>query len=164
MGIVKVVKGDLVKRAKEGCYDVIVHGCNTHVRMGSGIAPQIANTFEGVREADEQFPIAKGSKMRLGHYSYAVPQNSFDPVVINAYTQHFFRTKPDGSPAVDYDAIKAVFEQLNVDVPETYGDAHVIGIPQIGAGLAGGDWEIIQNIIDEVSPDLNIELVIYSPE
>tara|TARA_R100001594_G_scaffold1048_2_gene4351 strand:+ start:6081 stop:6578 length:498 start_codon:yes stop_codon:yes gene_type:complete len=163
MPIINTVRGDLVERAKDGEYDVIVHGCNTHCTMGSGIAPVIANAFEGVREADEQFPVSRGSTMRLGHYSYAPAGNSFYPVVVNAYTQHYFREKPDGTPAADYDAIRAVFEQLNVDIYETYSDDHLIGIPMLGAGLAGGDWETIESIINEVTPNLNIELVIFEP-
>ena len=33
-----IVKGDLIKSAKEGQFDVIIHGCNCFNTMGAGIA------------------------------------------------------------------------------------------------------------------------------
>ena len=43
---------------------------------------------------------------------------------------------------VSYDAIRDVMFKIN----ETFFGKR-IGIPMIGAGLAGGDWNIIKNII-----------------
>ena len=69
------------------------------------------------------------------------------------YTQYAYgRNKVN----VDYDAISKVFELINKDFAN-----HInIGIPMIGAGLAGGDWNIISDIINEKTPDLNITLYI----
>ena len=37
-----------------------------------------------------------------------------------------------------------------------------IGSPMIGAGLAGGDWGIISNIIDECLEGMDHTLVVYN--
>ncbi len=40
----------------------------------------------------------------------------------------------------------------------------MIGIPKIGAGSAGGEWKVIERIIEEETPDLKITLVVYNSE
>ena len=37
----KIIKGDLIKLALQGEFDVIVHGCNCFCTMGAGIAKSI---------------------------------------------------------------------------------------------------------------------------
>ena len=158
MPIVSTVKGDLVKRALAGEYTHIVHGANTHAAMGAGIAPLIADAFEGVREADESFHIPVDSEDRLGHYSHA---HNPEVCVINMYTQHYFRTRPDGTHAVDYNAIANGFARLNDELSVRQKDTTLVGIPALGAGLAKGHWEAIACIINLVTPDIDIELVIF---
>ena len=163
MSINKVVQGDLIKMALNGDFDVIVQGCNCFGVMGAGIAPQIAGAFGGdedlVRQADLDFPLELGNKARLGHYSYLQTENV---LVINAYTQHSTGGRRFGKPDVSYDAILEVFTKLNIDL-ENHPEMR-IGIPMIGAGLAGGDWGIIKKLINDATPDLNITLVEYQPE
>jgi hypothetical protein len=55
-------------------------------------------------------------------------------------------------------AIEKVFTEVNAlaDI-----DKLRIGIPMIGAGLAGGDWDIIEKIINRVTRNMNITLVKY---
>lgn len=153
------VDGDLIKLAKEGKFNVIVHGCNCLCNMGKGIAPQIKYNFPGTYEAD--LKTIKGDKSKLGTYSYNTLENFHGPnkslTVINAYTQyHYRRNYRDTDINVDYEAIEKVFTKLNKDCRGCK-----IGIPKIGAGLAGGDWDIIEGIIKRVTPDLNITVVNY---
>ena len=158
MPIIKEIEGDIIELALEGEFDAIVHGCNCRNRMGAGIAPKIAKAFKGVREADTDFYVPVGSVDRLGKYSTARQPNGM--LVINAYTQFTYTGRQSGKVDVSYDAISEVFTQLNTD-------AYVhptVGIPLIGAGLAGGDWDIIKELIDEATPDLDITLVIYNKD
>ena len=50
--VMKEVTGDLVKLAKNGEFDVIVHGCNCECIMGGGIAKQIRQAFPTAYDAD----------------------------------------------------------------------------------------------------------------
>ena len=147
----QTVQGDLIVEAKKLKYDVIVHGCNCHNTMGSGIAKAIKQVFPEMYEADCK--TIAGDKSKLGTYSSAdISLKVGRPCVgINAYTQFDFgRTKIN----VDYQAVEAVFAKLNKDF-----SGKKIGIPKIGAGLAGGDWATISEIINSVTPDIDIELV-----
>jgi O-acetyl-ADP-ribose deacetylase (regulator of RNase III) len=48
----KKVKGDLIKLAKEGAFDLIIHGCNCFGTMGAGIARTIKSQFPVAYTAD----------------------------------------------------------------------------------------------------------------
>jgi O-acetyl-ADP-ribose deacetylase (regulator of RNase III) len=45
-------------------------------------------------------------------------------------------------------------------INHVFKDNH-IGLPQIGCGLAGGDWEIVKKIIQDEFADCNVTVVIY---
>lgn len=136
----KTIKGDLIKLALEGEFDVIIHGCNCFCTMGAGIAKLIKNQFPKAYAAD--LDTNKGDKSKLGTYS-SNTYNSSDKhelIIINAYTQYHW--KGSGNK-VDYKAIETIFSQIKTD----YSGLR-IGYPLIGAGLGGGDWETISKIIE----------------
>lgn len=131
-----VVFGNLISLAKQGVFDVIVHGCNCHHTMGAGIALQIKKEFPQAYRADLRTALSDPAK--LGTYSCA---QDGPLTIVNAYTQFDFGTD---KPNVDYDAIAKVFAQIAVDF-----SGRKIGYPRIGAGRAGGDWSRISAIIDK---------------
>ena len=147
MNIIKVIKGDLVKLANEGQFNVIVHGCNCFNTMGAGVALQIANTFPEARRVDAVTNY--GDRRKLGSYSIASVRGCFDDslIIVNGYTQYGTASTPDDC-VVDYDAIRKVFGTVIYNLACLSTDIR-IGIPMIGAGLAGGDWNIISAIIEE---------------
>jgi O-acetyl-ADP-ribose deacetylase (regulator of RNase III) len=138
-----VVKGNLITKALDGDFRLIVHGCNCFCTMGSGIAVDIKDTFPEAYEADKL--TNHGDSNKLGTYSF----HTYDPhpitkmplTIINAYTQYYYGR----GLQVDYQAIDDVFKHLGYMCANT--NIH-IGYPQIGAGLAGGDWDRISAIID----------------
>jgi len=135
----KYVKGDLIHLAREGQFDLIIHGCNCLCTMEAGIARQIRTHFPQAWQAD--LATASGDRSKLGSYSKAyVDTPSGRVCVINAYTQYHY--SGDGVLA-DYDAIAKVFTALKKQF-----SGNRMGYPKIGAGLAKGDWNIISNIID----------------
>ena len=152
----KTIKGNLVNLALCGEFDVIIHGCNCFCTMGAGIAKQIrerlpyAYTVDAVTDA--------GDKSKLGGYTSAITffTSGHEITVINAYTQYRYDGRKQGKIDVDYDAIRSAFKKLSKEYPDKR-----IGYPLIGAGLAGGDWDIISKIIDEELEGLNHTLVEY---
>jgi O-acetyl-ADP-ribose deacetylase (regulator of RNase III) len=145
----KVVKGDLIKLAIAGEFDVIVHGCNCFCTMGAGIAATIKKIFPEAYTADRKSEYA--SKEKLGTYTSATIKYL---TIVNAYTQYDFK----GRRNADYDAIRNVFKLIKQDFP-----GKKIGYPLIGAGLAGGDWNIISQIINEELEGEDHTLVEYVP-
>lgn len=139
-------QGDVLKLAA----GMIVHGCNCQGVMGSGIAKQVR----------EQYPTAYAAYMEdhardcliLGNTSWARIYNNMGmpKIIVNAYTQDFYG--PPSKRHVSYDAVAEAFEHVG-QLATTYNLKDAICFPAIGAGLGGGKWEIIANIIDAVLPD-----------
>lgn len=128
---------DLVPILKEKDFEVFAHGCNCFCTMGAGIAKQVKRIFPEVYEADCK--TEKGLSLKLG---------TIDPVwvgehnvVINAYTQYTFWEKV----CVDYAAINDCMAEINNFMDDN--NFKSLTIPKIGAGLAGGDWDKIEDII-----------------
>lgn len=132
------IKGDLIKLAIKGEFDLIIPGCNCFCTMGAGIAKTIKQKFPEAYQVDLE--TQKGDKSKLGTITWAkVKTKNGDLIIVNGYTQ--FNWKGRGRKA-DYDAIRQVFKT----VKKTFSGLR-IGYPAIGAGLAGGDWSIISEII-----------------
>lgn len=136
--MIRHVIGDLVKDAEQ--YEVIAHCCNCFCTMGSGIAPQIKAKFPEAYAVDCATP--KGDLTKLGTISHTVNSK---PIVVNLYGQYDYTGRRSGKMDLDYDALKsALIEMKNKFTGKT------IAMPKIGAGLAGGDWNRIEAIIEEV--------------
>lgn len=152
----KTVEGNLIALAKEGEFDVIVHGCNCFHTMGAGIARQIADHFPEAVEVD--LSTGYGTRGKLGTFSKALIKRYSNPFyVINLYSQHGLASITNPIP-VDYIAIQKGFEKIRQDFPDAR-----IGYPMLGAGLAGGNWADIEGIIDKALTGLDHTLVIYKP-
>jgi O-acetyl-ADP-ribose deacetylase (regulator of RNase III) len=143
----KVIQGDLVEMALQGKFDVIIHGCNCYCTMGSGIARTIRETFPEAFEADRK--TKRGDPDKLGTITFAVIPVGISCVrdtadlslhVVNAYTQFGFGP----GLQVDYEATRAALKKVKCQFTGLR-----IGYPKIGAGLGGGDWEILSAIFDE---------------
>ena len=149
----KTIQGDLIQLARDGKFDLIVHGCNCFCTMGAGIASQIKNTFPKAFEADAV--TRPGDKSKLGNYTCAVTQTGEHRLtVVNGYTQFDY-----AGPGVlaDYEAIQALFSKIRTDFT-----GQRIGYPKIGAGLAGGNWDRIRRIIDRALDGEDHTLVVFT--
>lgn len=143
--MLKRIKGDLIKLAKNGEFDVIVHGCNCFCIMGSGIARQIKEQYPEAYEAD--CATIKGDKSKLGDFTFADTDDGF--IIVNAYTQYDFNRAGETVDHFDYDAFESVLNALSEDM----GDLR-FGFPYIGMGLAGGNKEKILELLEKFSLDV----------
>lgn len=135
----KIIKGDLIDLALNKKFDVIVHGCNCFCNMGAGIARGIKKEFPEAYYVDCQ--TKKGDLGKLGTYSSInIEKNGHKITIVNAYTQYTYGS----GLQVKYKELRNVFKLIKQDF-----SGKRIGYPKIGAGLAGGDWNIISKIIDE---------------
>ena len=135
------------------------HGCNCQAKMGSGYAPLIANAFEGLREADIAYrnlmiKHKEKAESMLGYFSHFRVNNV---TILNMYTQLY--------PGKDLrlGALEKVFKVANNAIKfisdnsiiETTKDLH---IPLIGCGIAGGDWDTVEQVIEATTPDINVHV------
>ncbi len=150
MGVyMKYKKGNLITLTHEGEFDIIIHGCNCFHKFGKGIAKQIKEVYPKAYEVD--LMTRKGDASKLGSFSYT---SYPDVTIINAYIQYRYGVEKSH---IDYSAIENAFMALSQQIDTD----RRIGIPQIGAGLAGGNWSMIESIIDRFMDGYNLTCVVY---
>lgn len=153
------IKGDLIALAKGGTFDVITHGCNCFCQMGAGIAPQMVKAF-GVNQYKLEESYTKGDVNKLGQIEWFVERQGPIPFVVNSYTQYHYGINPyDGkAKPLDYEALTLCLRKIN-----RVFNGKRIGLPQIGCGLAGGDWAIVKGVIQTELKDCDVSVVIFKP-
>jgi len=165
------MKGNLITLAQEGEFDVIAHGCNCHCTMGAGIAPQMASAFNADKFPMER-PEMKGDVRKLGNidfmavnsqtgelFSPNAPDNpSFLLYVVNCYTQYGFGSNHEGGTAkpINYPALRLCLQKMNA----VFSGMRV-GLPWIGCGLAGGDIDLVRQMIAEEMVSCEVTLIEY---
>lgn len=142
MAIIKTIKGDLIKLFKEGEFTAIAHGANCFAKMGAGIAAQIRYNFPEAYGADKAF--TETPFWKLGRFSSAKTDCG---TVFNLYTQY------EPGRNFEYMALRSAIDELEIAVDLSLGGVHrmkadPIGIPLIGAGIGGGNWDVIKNIFE----------------
>ena|SRR5699024_3076877 len=149
------VKGDLL----ESDCNVIVHQANCFASMGGGIARQIAQRYPSVLKADCDYHIAIGDAARMGHYSYADVDGPHGTVkIINLYSQYNYgRGKQTNNMMFELG-----LDQILTKIKSSGQENIKIGLPfKIGCGLAGGDWNIIEAIIERLADQHNVDIYLY---
>ncbi len=127
---------------------IIVHGCNAQGVMGAGLALQIKKLYPACYERYRYAYTSHNNSLELGRVIWCViPEQEL--MIGNAITQEYYGT---GKVQVDYHAMKLVMEECNAFMGEykdlAEDDNPTIHFPMIGAGLGGGSWRKISNIIE----------------
>lgn len=142
--------GDILKSDAE----VIVHGCNCKNNMGAGIAVQIKQRFPRAWAEDQK--TVWGDVNKLGNFTFVSSFNEYGHtvVIVNAYTQYNYTAH---EVDVDYDALEEAMERICEMWPDK-----VISMPRIGCGLAGGDWEVVEEILSRISDKHDMTFNVYT--
>jgi O-acetyl-ADP-ribose deacetylase (regulator of RNase III) len=159
MSIVRRIVGNLLDTDAR----YIAHGCNAQGVMGAGVAlalrrkwPQVYGEY---RAQYDRLLLAQRMHMDLpiGDPPIGLPLGEVyevqcgHQVVLNCITQEFVG---GDKRYVSYDAVDECFRHIARLVPRD----GVVAIPRIGAGLAGGDWDVIETIINKATPDTMVWL------
>jgi len=156
---VKIIKGDMVESYKNNELDAYAHQCNCFCRMGRGIAPLLAKVNPEVRKVDNA--TVGGDRDKLGDFSVAETEGL--SLMFNIYGQyHWSKYKEAPNRNTSYAALEEglskVKEWLEFDnvYPKT------LGLPLIGCGLAGGDWEgVVLPMIRELFENSGVDVTIF---
>lgn len=151
--MIKIVEGNILD-TKE---DVICHQVNCMGVMGSGLAKQIRNKYPEVYPSYIKY--CKGCKDNdpknlLGEVQ-TIPCSD-GKIIANLFGQYRYGRDKQYT---DYNALKTSLEGI-LQVAKMFNDT--IAIPyNLGCGLAGGDWNIVYKIIEEVFEDYDVTIYKY---
>lgn len=153
-----IIKGNLLKTP----FQYIAHQVNCIGVMGAGVAKQIKEKERAVYDEYKKILNHKGAKHMLGK-SWEV--RCGDKRYINIFGQY---DCGHDKQQTNYEAFKSAFEHAinNIRLWEVHKDFTLtIAIPyKIGCGLAGGDWNVISEILESIEKEQNVVFVAYDIE
>lgn len=146
--------GDILKSGA----DYICHQVNCKGIMGAGLALQIREAYPQLYDEYKNLCNIMGANL-LGQVNVYVTNNlksdnHINTVIVNMYAQEDYgRNKVQ----TDYEAFESCVRQI-INLSKI-NDVYVSGKPviafpyKIGCGLAGGDWNIVEDIIKRNDKD-----------
>lgn len=150
--MIKKISTNIVNSGAE----VIIHQCNCFNTMGAGVAKVLRDKWPEIYDVDCQ--TSKGDKSKLGLFSIAKldDPDSKTKYVLNCYSQYKHgRIGRYTNYEFYYQCLVRVKEFCENNGLTT------IAIPfKMGCNLAGGDWNICENMINTIFSDDKIEVLI----
>lgn len=138
----QTVEGDLLSASR----GFIIHGCNDKGIMGSGVAAGVKarhpDAFLMYRSAFET------GKLKLGTCTFY--QVHADLWIVNAVTQTLGTADPLSLPALEQCFERTLNFMMAYEVARGTSVTAPLPLlfPMIGAGRAGGDWNVISKLIN----------------
>jgi len=136
----------------------IAHQCNCRNVMGAGLAKAIKQRYPEAFEADKRF-IKEHRHIAiemLGLFSYSTSEDG--RAIFNCYGQYGY-----GGPVrnTDYLALEGSLRRVSNFLAEGSSLCKTLAIPfGIGCGLGGGDWQVVEAILQRVFDKASIDLLI----
>jgi len=146
----KLINDDILSNINPDIVTVVLHGANCQNIMGAGIARYLRDKFPAIYIEDCK--TKKGDINKLGKFSFARIDKSL--FIFNLYTQFNINKERD----VDYEAVYNSLLKIKkmTDKHMSKGLKIEIRSPQIGCGLAGGEWSIVEKMFDHLLPEAKI--------
>jgi hypothetical protein len=147
------VTKERIKAKQYGSTVIVPHVCNNLNVFGAGFAANVATEFPVVKLNFHML----GNKAKLGHSqfvnTYEDPNYKHKIVFANMIAQNKLINKSNPRP-LNYEAlvmcmkeVRSYTHDLNIRFPENKVEIHC---PKFGSGLAGGDWNFIACLIDDI--------------
>jgi len=144
--MIKYVKGDATKPIGHG-NKLIIHCSNDENKWGAGFVLALSKRW---KQPEAMFRLLKNAK--LGEVQFVNVEK--DITVANMIGQHGIKAMPNDKP-IRYDAINEALKKVNEYAIQNNFTVHC---PKFGAGLAGGDWNVIETLIKS---NITVDVTVY---
>jgi O-acetyl-ADP-ribose deacetylase (regulator of RNase III) len=146
---IKYTIGDATRPKGDG-EKIICHICNDMGAWGAGFVLALSARWSDPEEAYRDTP---REELELGNVMIVPVED--DILVANMIAQHNVYPDHNGLPPIRYNAVRKCLTAVNKLAEEIGATLHM---PRIGSGLAGGRWEDIEKIIEEV---VTVNVTVY---
>lgn len=164
---IKYIKGDATSPIiVDGKKSLIVHCVNTLGAWGKGFVVPLGKKYPQSRKVYDEFI----HRYKDGIYkellgTICIAMNVADNIdVINIFGQErIYPIIKNGEKLIplDYNALRKGFIKIVNDYCPLLETPITVHMPRIGCGLAGGDWNVVEKIINETLISKGIELFVY---
>lgn len=148
------VFGDLLESDEA----IIAHGANSMGVMGSGVAKAIRDKYPECYQVYRDVYEESGLDLSEVVYCTTLSPQMKPLIIANCITQKDFGRDPN-TVYCSYEAIEESLDDVLYLASTLRFES--IGIPMIGAGLAHGDWNIISQIIENLSEYHDVDVNCY---
>lgn len=146
------IVGDATEPIGDG-QKMIIHCCNTIGAWGAGFVLAISKKWNQPKQIYKQWH--KNNGLKLGTVQFVQVEDSI--TVVNMIGQEGIRGMGN-YPPIRYSAIAKCLLQVS-DFAKLYNAS--IHCPRFGAGLAGGEWSIIEKMLDSTLIERGIDVTVY---
>lgn len=158
LGLLRIVEGDATL-PRGGGHRMIIHCCNDEGKWGRGFVLALSKRWAKPEQEYRIWYRSQGegrNKFKLGEIQIVDIQSEL--AVVNMIGQHGCYPDENGTPPVRYDALKSCLEKVAKEAKDRSSSIHC---PRLGAGLAGGDWNKIEELIKETLINKGINVTVY---
>lgn len=171
MTAINYVRGDATRPQGEGT-KIIVHCCNTAGAWGRGFVLALSRRWSLPERAYRSWhragetnvtinhagkPISSSVKFSLGEVQIVAVEPGL-LYIANLIGQEGIRSDRNGRPPVRYEAIRLGLRRVATYATEIEASVHM---PRIGAGLAGGHWVEVAQLINDELTSRDIPVTVY---
>lgn len=151
----RYVHGDATSPEGKG-NRIIMHICNSVGAWGAGFVLAVSKRWPHVRNSYMDWHNDRhNNDFELGAVQFVEAQPSI--LVANMIAQKGIHTTSSGPP-IRYEALSLCLKKVALKAKEINASVHA---PKIGAGLAGGDFKIIEALIDSDLCSAGVDVTIY---
>ena len=159
--MINYVKGDATRPVGEGP-KFILHVVNDIGLWGAGFVLAISRRWMKPEEAYYSMG-QRCNGYALGNIDVVKVED--DLWVINMVGQSGVGQRGSSQPPIRYKAIRRALESVTIECldSEYRGLFKAVSVhaPRFGSGLAGGDWNIIEQIINETLLEAGVKVTVY---
>ncbi len=133
---------------------IITHLCNDQGRWGKGFVMALSARWPEPERAYRNWAehgVWEGEPFGLGG-AQLVEIPGTDIAVVNMVAQRGLKAR-EGVPPIRYGALETSLHKLQIMANGRKASIHM---PRIGCGLAGGEWERIEPLLDKLLGDLPV--------
>jgi len=146
---IKYLIGDATNPTGDGT-KIISHICNDINKWGRGFVIALSKKW---KEPEAEYRKLRLCDRQLGNVQFIqVEPNIY---VANMIAQHGIGPYSSNQPPIRYEALRICLQKVNEFAVSHNASIHM---PRIGTGLAGGQWDFIEPIINDT---LSVDVYVY---
>ena len=151
---IRYLRGDATKPRGIG-HKIIAFIINDKaLSWGAGFARVIQNRWPVVQQEFKDWVLRDRRHLSLGSVNVSNITDSI--TAFKMIAQHGYGSSP--RPRIRYSALETCLQKLVIEAKTLNASVHM---PRIGSGEAGGSWEIISEIIENILCNHGIEVTVY---
>ena len=168
----KYINDNLLDAFDRGDVKYIAHQCNCFASMykgkAKGIAGSIMKRYPEATEVDGYLPEGYSRLGKVVGWWHPDQQYVCDTAKrgFNLYAQYRYGNAAKTKELyTDYEALHQCLIIMTAMLgDECISNPRIVGIPRIGCGLAGGDWNVVSSILKSVEAQYGVEFWVYDLE